>query len=331
MATIANAESGASVRAKLNATGLYKRTQSTSDPDGDFDDTAGYEVGSTHLNTSTGVEWSCTDASTGAAVWENPEGVAWGDPVDADIVPDGDGTRDLGSSSARFAITYTDDLDLDGFSLSDAQLRKNDWDIASAPTVDEDSGDGFGIGSFALDVSGATPYLLRDDSPGAADWLAIATHDWVNALIPGEEPVSDASPEEVIDGTDGLMTLEAMRLLMTASTFTSGSGNTTKTFDYTSTAQDGACLFRVVVTGNFNAAITIAAFPSGLKIDGYAEVVRSGTGTGEPSFVEDANTSLVDGYTVDLPAGDGSQICVRIRSDGTTNWVGPQIVEDDTT
>jgi hypothetical protein len=37
-------------------------------------------------------------------------GDAWGDAVDADIVPDADGTRDLGSSSNRFAETHTDKI-----------------------------------------------------------------------------------------------------------------------------------------------------------------------------------------------------------------------------
>jgi hypothetical protein len=37
-------------------------------------------------------------------------GDSWGDAVDADIVPDGDGTRDLGATGTRFAETYTDAL-----------------------------------------------------------------------------------------------------------------------------------------------------------------------------------------------------------------------------
>lgn len=37
-------------------------------------------------------------------------GDAWSDAVDADIVPDADGTRDLGATATRFAETYTDAL-----------------------------------------------------------------------------------------------------------------------------------------------------------------------------------------------------------------------------
>lgn len=37
-------------------------------------------------------------------------GDAWGDVVDADIIPDADGTRDLGSTGTRFAALFVDDL-----------------------------------------------------------------------------------------------------------------------------------------------------------------------------------------------------------------------------
>lgn len=39
-------------------------------------------------------------------------GDSWGDVVDADIIPDADGTRDLGATGTRFAETYTDALDV---------------------------------------------------------------------------------------------------------------------------------------------------------------------------------------------------------------------------
>ena len=55
-------------------------------------------------------------------------GDEWSDAVDADIVPDGDGTRDLGSNAARFAELHVDTIDLNGstvitgFTGSDATL-----------------------------------------------------------------------------------------------------------------------------------------------------------------------------------------------------------------
>ena len=35
---------------------------------------------------------------------------SWDDPVDADIVPDGDGTRDIGTTGLRFQAFYVDDI-----------------------------------------------------------------------------------------------------------------------------------------------------------------------------------------------------------------------------
>jgi len=59
------------------------------------------------------------DTDAAAFVTVKPEdlagvggGDAWGDVVDADIVPDADGTRDLGATATRFAETYTDALDV---------------------------------------------------------------------------------------------------------------------------------------------------------------------------------------------------------------------------
>lgn len=68
-----------------------------------------------------GVGWD-GDTSTAAsknAIYDKIEtisagGDAWGDVVDSDIIPDGDGTRDLGSDAVRFAETYTDDLFVTG-------------------------------------------------------------------------------------------------------------------------------------------------------------------------------------------------------------------------
>lgn len=44
-------------------------------------------------------------------------GIAWSDPVDADIVPDTDGARDLGSSGVRFGVLHVDSIDLGGTSV----------------------------------------------------------------------------------------------------------------------------------------------------------------------------------------------------------------------
>ncbi len=57
------------------------------------------------------------DKDTGEVSFPNTSigsgsGDEWGDAVDTDIVPDADGTRDLGATATRFAETYTDALDV---------------------------------------------------------------------------------------------------------------------------------------------------------------------------------------------------------------------------
>jgi len=94
------------------------RITTTTDP-GANDDGAGTN-GTVHIvndlwtNTTTDTSWICQDITTTAAVWAQIDltggGDAWGDVVDADIIPDADGTRDLGADATRFALAYADDV-----------------------------------------------------------------------------------------------------------------------------------------------------------------------------------------------------------------------------
>lgn len=63
---------------------------------------------------STFYEGIVIDKDTGEVSFPNTSivggGDSWGDVVDADIIPDADGTRDLGATATRFAEAYTDAL-----------------------------------------------------------------------------------------------------------------------------------------------------------------------------------------------------------------------------
>lgn len=62
-------------------------------------------------------------------------GDEWGDPVDANIVPDADGTRDLGSSANRFANVHADSLDLAGSTAVTSVLDEDDMSSDSATAL----------------------------------------------------------------------------------------------------------------------------------------------------------------------------------------------------
>jgi len=65
-------------------------------------------------------------------------GISWSTAVDADVVPDADGTRDLGSTSNRFANAHVDSLDLNGTTITGSTLadpggdRGMGWDDSQA-------------------------------------------------------------------------------------------------------------------------------------------------------------------------------------------------------
>lgn len=62
-------------------------------------------------------------------------GDSWGDAVDADIVPDADGTRDLGSTANRFAEIHVDSVDIAGSTTVTSILDEDDMSSDSATAL----------------------------------------------------------------------------------------------------------------------------------------------------------------------------------------------------
>jgi hypothetical protein len=133
----------------------------------DTDDTTGdlkaHGQGDTHYNTSTLVLWVCKNPVATAAQWFDAStggaGDAWGDVVDADIIPDADGTRDLGADATRFALGYVDDLHVTaGMLLTEAADHSNTpaagkgeyWvknDAPCTPNFTDDAGNDIVLGN----------------------------------------------------------------------------------------------------------------------------------------------------------------------------------------
>lgn len=62
-------------------------------------------------------------------------GIAWSDAVNADIVPDGDGTRDLGNTTNRFAEVHADSIELAGTTTITSILDEDNMASNSATAL----------------------------------------------------------------------------------------------------------------------------------------------------------------------------------------------------
>lgn len=128
-------------------------------------------------------------------------GDAWGDAVDADIVPDADGTRDLGATGTRFAETYTDALDVTNNITVGGTVGGRDI-AADGSTLD-------GITSNAThtgDVTGSTVLTIADQAVTAAKFADVAENIIIGRVTAGAgsvEELSAASVRSLLNVEDG--------------------------------------------------------------------------------------------------------------------------------
>ena len=105
----------------------------------------------------------------GDGSWSTPAGtggIAWSDAVDSDIVPDADGTRDLGTTSNRFAELHVDTIDLNGITLDGTTLADPNadrilfWDDSAGSTAYLTASTGLSISTTNLSVDTAVVATL---------------------------------------------------------------------------------------------------------------------------------------------------------------------------
>lgn len=108
--------------------------------------------------------------------------------VGAVAAADGD-YEDGQVTAAATASTYTPtEATVEGHLAGiDAARRKNNSSATAAPTVNDDSDDGYGVGSVWIDVTADDGYLCLDATVGAAVWK--------KTTGTGTDLVSDASPQ----------------------------------------------------------------------------------------------------------------------------------------
>lgn len=105
---------------------------------------------------------------------------ASGLPVAINVAGDANGAG-LSVSAGTLTATLTQDLrttaspTFAGLTVAGVVLQpvKNNYAAAAAPTVNDDSGDGYAIGSVWVDTVTDTGYMLMDATVGAAVWKQI--------------------------------------------------------------------------------------------------------------------------------------------------------------
>lgn len=153
---------------------LHQNVTSALSPTVGDDSGDGYTIGSIWIDTTADKVYLATDVTLGAAVWKDLTQMAGGGggelPVDdtTSLVRDPiDTTRQVRLDAGSVSASTVRVLEMPD---SDVQLRKNNLTAGGIPTINDDSGDGYGTGSIWIDTAGDAVYVLVDDTLGAAVW-----------------------------------------------------------------------------------------------------------------------------------------------------------------
>lgn len=122
-------------------------------------------------------------------------GDSWGDAVDADIVPDGDGTRDLGSAANRFAEVHTDSIELAGSTTVTSILDEDDLTSDSATALATQQS----IKAY-VDASGGGGDVVDDTSPQLGGDLDVNGNDIVSVSNGDITITPNGTGDIVLDG-----------------------------------------------------------------------------------------------------------------------------------
>lgn len=118
-------------------------------------------------------------------------GDAWSDPVDSDILFDGDGTRSIGNGTNRAASVHTDSIDLGGTTLDGTQLadpgadRILFWDDSAGTTTYLEAGTGLSITGTTMAATGLVD-VVDDTTPqlgGDLDGQGNEVANYTNAVV----------------------------------------------------------------------------------------------------------------------------------------------------
>lgn len=142
-------------------------------PGASNDNTEGYAIGSSWLDTTANLGYICLDASTGAAVWKETTTTAGTPTLPVDdttaLVNDPiDDTKRVRIDAGAITTATTRALFMPD---SDITLILDKRDATVAPGASNDNTEGYAVGSVWIDTTADNSYVCADTSTGAAVWL----------------------------------------------------------------------------------------------------------------------------------------------------------------
>ncbi|RMH16936.1 MAG: hypothetical protein D6698_08995, partial [Gammaproteobacteria bacterium] len=167
----------------------------TADPTSTDDSSAGYEIGSVWVNTTTQKVFICVDDAVGAAVWIPSSGVK------NNVSNAAPTTTDDSSASYSVGSLWFDTAAQNTYVCLDATIGAAVWErldspkytrATTAPAATDDSTKGYEAGSLWFDTSARKTYVCYDATANAAVWLTVSSPQ-LNAAATSPAATDDAS------------------------------------------------------------------------------------------------------------------------------------------
>lgn len=165
--TLLTATDAAAQRTALNVEDGATADQSDAEIETAYNNQVGIvsQVDAEAGTSTTAERWTPQRVAQAIAALASPT-MDWSTAVDNDIIPDGDGTRDLGSGALRFAVLHVDQIDLAGTTLDGTSIPLTDlinYEIDGGGSVITTGAKGF-VGPMPFDCTITEVTMLADQT-----------------------------------------------------------------------------------------------------------------------------------------------------------------------